>query len=79
VTLTDVTGADKQIGDFNGRLVSRSNNLVGRVPVSTTVYSVPVGRANTEHRITFHSKPVLPMTISAIEWIGQLFTSGRRV
>jgi hypothetical protein len=79
VTMTDNNGVDKHIRSFNGRLVGMSNNVVGKVPISTTNFSVPVGRANTEHKITFRSHTGLPMTISALEWTGQFFTSGRRV
>lgn len=79
VTVDDVTGDGKQIGAYNARLVGLSNNLIGRVPITTSTFSVPVGRANTEHKVTFHAVPGLPMTLSAIEWVGQFFTSGRRV
>jgi hypothetical protein len=79
VMLADITSDGKQIGAYNGRLVGHSNNLVGRVPITTSVYSVPVGRANTEHKVTFSALTGVPMTVSAIEWVGQFFTSGRRV
>jgi hypothetical protein len=79
VLLTDNNGTNRKIAQFNGRLVGHSNNLIGQVPISTTTVNVPVGRANTEHRVTFQSKSCLPMTVSAVEWVGQLFTSGRRV
>jgi hypothetical protein len=79
VLLTDYNGTNVKTAAYNARLVGHSNNLVGRIPITTSVFPVPVGRANTEHKVTFQSKPVLPMTISAVEWVGQFFTSGRRV
>ncbi|MDN7844504.1 phage tail protein [Burkholderia multivorans] len=79
VDLIDKTGKERHIVSYAGRQVGHSNNLVGRVPISTTNFPVPVGRANIEHKIKFIAKPCLPMTISAIEWVGQFFTSGRRV
>ncbi|AKM29406.1 hypothetical protein AB870_03535 [Pandoraea faecigallinarum] len=72
-------GNTAQVKSFNGRLVGHSNNLVGRQPVSQTVLNVAVGRANTEHRVRMASRRWLPMTITAIEWVGQFFNNSRRV
>ncbi|NUX98782.1 phage nozzle protein [Paraburkholderia youngii] len=79
VNMVDNSGNERHIVSYAGRQVGHSNNVVGRVPISTTNFPVPVGRANIEHKIKFIAKVGLPMTISAIEWVGQFFTSGRRV
>lgn len=72
-------GNTAQVKSFNGRLVGHSNNQVGRQPVSQAVLNVAVGRANTEHRVRFASRRWLPMTVTAIEWVGQFFNNSRRV
>jgi len=64
---------------FNGRIVGHSGNLVGFAPISTTVLSVSAGRANTAHAIRIKSRLWLPMTLTALEWAGQLFLNSRRV
>ncbi|QYW02336.1 tail knob protein [Burkholderia phage Paku] len=79
VNMIDKAGNERHIVSYAGRQVGHSNNLVGRVPISTTNFPVPVGRSNIEHKVKFMAKVGLPMTISAIEWVGQFFTSGRRV
>ncbi|QYD70149.1 phage tail protein [Paraburkholderia edwinii] len=64
---------------FNGRRVGISNNRVGMQPITTTALQVPAGRANTEHTMRFVSRTWLPMSLTAIEWVGQLFLNSRRV
>jgi len=64
---------------FNGRLVGNSNNQVGLQPISTATLSVSAGRANNEHAIEIKSRSWLPMTITSLEWTGQLFLNSRRV
>ncbi|HDR9131367.1 phage tail protein [Burkholderia vietnamiensis] len=77
--MIDKSGNERHVVSYAGRQVGHSNNLVGRVAISTTNFPVPVGRANIDHKIKLIAKTCLPMTISAIEWVGQFFTSGRRV
>ncbi|KAF1043428.1 MAG: hypothetical protein GAK35_02212 [Herbaspirillum frisingense] len=88
VSVTETAGLDafltavsttKQVLSFNGRRVGRSNNVVGRQPVTTTSLNVPAGRANTEHSLRLQARLWFPMTISAIEWVGQFFNNARRV
>lgn len=88
VSLTD-TGAmdaflthgdtEKQVLRFNGRRVGDSHNRVGLQPIVTTSVGVPVGRCNTEHTYRLQARDWLPLTISAIEWVGQYFNNTRRV
>ncbi|WP_397473755.1 phage tail protein [Pusillimonas sp.] len=88
LSITDTSGMDAYRQDaagsfrmkgFNGRRVGLSNNLVGRQPVSTAYIDVACGRANTEHKIEIKTRRWLPLTVSAIEWVGQLFNNARRV
>lgn len=74
----DAAGTYRVFG-FNGRRVGLSDNQVGRQPATTATVDVPCGRANTEHRMEFRSRSWLPLTISAIEWVGQIFNNTRRV
>lgn len=76
--LTTATGTTN-VYRFNGRRVGISNNQVGRQPITSTALQVPVGRANTEHTMQFASRNWLPMGLTAIEWVGQLFLNSRRV
>ena len=73
------TGESKRVMHFNGRRVGLSNNLPSTQPVSDAVLSVPVARANTEHRVVLKSVTWLPATLTAIEWVGQFFNNARRV
>ncbi|OZI20055.1 hypothetical protein CAL26_21105 [Bordetella genomosp. 9] len=88
VSLTQTGGMDayrvdsegeRRVFGFNGRRVGLSNNQVGRQPVSDATVDIPCGRANVEHRMSFRSRGWLPCTISAIEWVGQIFNNSRRV
>jgi hypothetical protein len=78
-TVLTASGVDKTVAKFNGRILGWDTDMVGVQPVATTTISVPAGRANTEHRVTFKSRTCLPMSISAIEWVGQFFSNSRRV
>ncbi|APU00302.1 tail protein [Ralstonia phage RS-PII-1] len=73
------TEVEARVMRFNGRRVGLSNNLPSTQPVSNTVLSVPVARANTEHRVVLKSVTWLPATITAIEWVGQFFNNAQRV
>lgn len=75
----DPSGAETRMKGFNGRRVGLSNNKVGIQPVTTTYLDVSCGRANTEHKMRLRSRKWLPLTLSAIEWVGQLFNNARRV
>lgn len=88
VSITDTAGLDAyrldtdgetRVFGFNGRRVGLSNNQVGRQPVTTATVDISCGRANTEHRMSLRSRKWLPLTISAIEWVGQLFINAKRV
>ncbi|MCK4161703.1 hypothetical protein HFK89_04420 [Ralstonia pseudosolanacearum] len=40
---------------------------------------VPAGRSNMEHTVKLQSVRWLPLTITAMEWVGQFFNNARRV
>ncbi|BAP34926.1 putative tail tuber protein B [Ralstonia phage RSJ5] len=70
---------DTTVAKFNGRVLGRANNFIGRQPVTDTTIQVPCAKGNTRHRMKFVSRTWLPMGISAIEWTGQFFNNARRV
>lgn len=65
--------------DFNGRILGRSTNPIGRQPIVTTSVSCTIGKEVRECEYTLASKRWLPLTITAIEWTGQFFNNQRRV
>lgn len=73
------TNGDKQVTDFSGRVLGRATNVVGHQPVVDTTVPVPVGREVRAVEYTLMARKWLPLTITAIEWVGQYFSSTRRV
>ncbi|ALF01675.1 tail tubular protein B [Caulobacter phage Percy] len=68
-----------RVADWVGRVLGRAADLVGRQPIVTSNVSAPIGREVRECKYTIRSKTFLPMTITAIEWVGQYFNNLRRV
>lgn len=65
--------------DFSGRLLGRVANVVGRQPIVTTAVSGLIGKEVREVNYTLQAKTFLPLTITAIEWVGQYFNNVQRV
>lgn len=65
--------------DFNGRLLGRATNLIGRQPIVSTAVSATIGKEVRECKYTVSAKGWLPLTLTAIEWVGQMFNNARRV
>lgn len=63
--------------EFNGRLLG-GLNVVGTEPVSTGQYSVPIGRETREYTLTLKARRWFPLTITAVEWVGQFFNRVQR-
>lgn len=72
---TTSTAGTKKTADFSGRLLGRSTNLVGVQPIVTTVVPASIGREVREVTYTIAAKTFLPLTVTAIEWIGQYFNN----
>lgn len=64
---------------FDGRLLTRKDNKVGRTPIVTTTVSIPVYKEIREFKCHIHALNWLPLTITGMEWMGQWFSSVRRV
>ncbi|WVX92061.1 tail tubular protein [Aeromonas phage phiA014L] len=64
---------------FDGRLLSRKQNIVGAAPILDTTVRVPVGKEVRECRVTLSAMTWLPLEIASIEWTGHWFNNARRV
>lgn len=76
-TLETVQG-ERSVLNFNGRILGQVANTVGRQPIVTANISVPIGKEVRECKYTLRAKTWLPLTITAIEWVGQSFNNTRR-
>lgn len=65
--------------NFTGRTLGRVTNLVGQQPVVSTNVSAPIGRETREFEYSLWAKSFLPLTVTAVEWVGQYFNNARRV
>jgi hypothetical protein len=65
-------------GEFEGRIMGDPNNLVGIVPVARGTRGVLVWDDVRKFTITFRATAWFPLTITTVEWVGQLFNNVRR-
>lgn len=72
------SGATKEVLNFSGRLLASPNNIIGRQPIVSTTLSVIVGGEVKECNYTLKAKTWLPLTITSLEWVGQIFFNTRR-
>lgn len=78
-TVTTPGRGEYQVLDWTGRMVGRPSSEVGIQPIATGAVPVPVGRETREFTYKLKAKKWLPFTLTAIEWVGQLFYNQRRV
>lgn len=74
------TIADRNVTEeytLNGRVLG--DTLVGRVPITTGKYTIPVFKGSTEYRLTLAANTWLPLTISSMDWVGQFFNRTARL
>lgn len=69
----------KQIVKFDGRLLTRKQNVIGRAPILDTSVTVPVGKEIRECSVTLTALTWLPLGIASIEWTGHWYNNARRV
>ncbi|AWH15407.1 putative tail tubular protein B [Aeromonas phage 25AhydR2PP] len=77
-TLETANGSS-QVAKFEGRVLTRKTNMVGRAPITDTVVGVPVFREIREFKLRISAYSWLPLSITGIEWVGQWFSNIRRV
>jgi hypothetical protein len=78
VTVSSASG-ERVVQDFSGRVLGRATNLVGRQPIVTHVVPASIGKEVRECTYTLSAKTFLPLTITAIAWVGQYFNNTRGV
>lgn len=66
-------------GEHNGRVTGLPINVIGTEPVSTGTYSVPIGRETNDYTLRISARRWYPLTVTALEWVGQLFNRIPRV
>ena len=65
--------------NFEGRLLSRKSNMVGRSPIMDTSIKVPVFKEIRDFKVYLRAQKWLPLNISGLEWVGQWFNNVKRV
>lgn len=64
---------------YNGRVIGDPDNLIGHEPVTDLSQSVPIATERKKFELKLSARKWMPLTISTIEWIGQLFHRPQRV
>ena len=64
---------------FDGRLLTRKGNLAGRSPMVNRTVKIPVFKEIRDYKLRLEARDWLPLTITGVEWVGQLFNRVRRV
>lgn len=87
VAFKDSTGFDSTVGymdqvftvtTFNGRILGDPTNVIGIEPISTGQHNVPVGRETRQYVLTLMGRKWFPLTVTALEWVGQFFNRTQR-
>ena len=63
---------------FNARVLGDLLNTIGKVPISSTIHTVPVGRETREFKVRIAARKWFPFTIVGIGWTGQSFNRTAR-
>lgn len=64
---------------FDGRLLTRKGNLAGRSPMVNRTVKIPVYKEIRDYKLRLEARDWLPLTITGVEWVGQLFNNVKRV
>jgi hypothetical protein len=75
-TLVDKNGT--HLAEFNGRILRDPNNILGREVVTTAKWSVPIAREINDYTVTISARTWLPLTVSNLEWVGQVLNNVQR-
>ncbi len=65
--------------DFEGRVMGNTLNVLGKQPLYTGQLNVSVGREVKSCAYTIRSKDWLPLRITGLSWVGQVFNHVQRV
>lgn len=58
---------------FNSRILGSISNLIGIVPITSSIHTVGIGRETREYNITLSALKWYPLSVVGIEWTGQSF------
>lgn len=64
---------------FEGRLLTRKSNLVGRSPLVDSAVKVPVFKEIRDFKVYLRAQKWLPLNVAGLEWVGQWFNNVKRV
>ncbi len=64
---------------YSGRVMGDVDNLIGREPITSGQWTVPIGKETREYELTLSARTWMPFTLTALEWVGQYFNRTRRV
>lgn len=65
--------------DFEGRILGHSTNLPDEQPIYTGQLNISVGREVRDCAYTIRSKDWLPLRVTGLAWVGQVFNHVQRV
>lgn len=71
-------GNTAKVLDFSGRILADPPDQIGKQPIVSTTLPVLIGSEVRECSYTLSAKKWLPLTITSIDWTGQLFMNTRR-
>jgi len=64
--------------EFSGRILGDPTNAIGREPIATGQFSIPIGRESRQYQLTVFARKWLPLTVTGLEWVGQWFNRVQR-
>lgn len=65
--------------DFEGRILGSNSNIIGEQSIYTGQLNISVGREVRDCTYTIRSKDWLPLRITGLSWVGQVFNHVQRV
>jgi hypothetical protein len=71
-----------QSGDHTRRFLARragDTTLIGRIPVLDFEQQVAVGKNNEDYTLRVSPTKWYPLTVTGVEWTGQLFSRAQRL
>jgi hypothetical protein len=67
------SGGSTEAGAFSGRVLGDVLNTIGKVPVTDSIVSVPIGRETRAYSIKVMARNWFPLNLIGVEWAGQSF------
>lgn len=64
---------------YSGRLTGYPTHVVGKEPLTTGQKAIPIGRETRSYTLKVAARRWYPLTVTAMEWVGQIFNRTQRV